>query len=82
MSFLKPLVSFPLNFASPFSAMTHNSSEIFWLTIICFGRKELIKAQFSRLLSALKFITFLMPILKQKDPGLFQFFITVQCHER
>ena len=29
--FLKPRVSFPLNFASPFSVMIHNSYEIFWL---------------------------------------------------
>ena len=28
MSFFKPQVSFPLNFASPFNVMTHNSSEI------------------------------------------------------
>ena len=31
MSFFKPRVSFPLKFASPFSAMIHNSSEIFLL---------------------------------------------------
>ena len=31
MSFYKPRVSFTLNFASPFSVMTHNSSETFWL---------------------------------------------------
>ena len=30
-SFSKSWVSFPLNFASPFSVMTHNSSEIFYL---------------------------------------------------
>ena len=29
ISFFEPRVSFPLNFASPFSVMTHNSSEIF-----------------------------------------------------
>ena len=29
VSFLKPQVSFSLNFASPFSVVTHNSSEIF-----------------------------------------------------
>ena len=29
MSFFKPRVSFQLNFATPFSVMTHNSSEIF-----------------------------------------------------
>ena len=30
MSFFKPRVSFPLNYASPFSVMTRNSYEIFW----------------------------------------------------
>ena len=29
MSFFKPQINFPLNFASPFSVMIHNSSEIF-----------------------------------------------------
>ena len=29
MLFFKPQVSFPLNSTQPFSAMTHNSSEIF-----------------------------------------------------
>ena len=29
MSFFKPRVNFPLNFASPFSVITHNSYEIF-----------------------------------------------------
>ena len=55
MSFFKPQVSFLLNFASPFSIMTHNSSEIFWLIhySICFGQNEPINAQFFRLLSAL-----------------------------
>ena len=31
MSFFKPQVSFPLNFAPPFSVMAHNSSEMFQL---------------------------------------------------
>ena len=31
MSFFKLRVSFPLNFASPYSVMTHNSSNIFYL---------------------------------------------------
>ena len=31
MLFFKPHISFPLNFASPFSVMTQNSSEIFQL---------------------------------------------------
>ena len=31
MSFFKSQLSFPLNFASPFSAVTHNFSEILYL---------------------------------------------------
>ena len=31
MIFFKSRVSFPLNFASSFSVMTHNSSEVLWL---------------------------------------------------
>ena len=31
MSFFKPQINFPLNSESPFSAMIHNSSEIFLL---------------------------------------------------
>ena len=46
---------FSFKFASPFSVMTHNSSEIFKLQhcSVCFGKKESISAQFFRLLSAL-----------------------------
>ena len=34
MSFLKPQVSFPLNFASPFSVMTHNPPQFFLAEIL------------------------------------------------
>ena len=44
----KPRVSFSINFASPFSVMTHNFSEI-----LCFGQKEPIKVQILRFLSTL-----------------------------
>ena len=40
MSSLKPRVSFALNFASYFSVMTHNSSEIFWLKHYMLGKKK------------------------------------------
>ena len=54
MSFFKPRVSFPLNFASSFSAMTYDSSETFKLKhVTCFGQKEPVKVQFFRILSAL-----------------------------
>ena len=40
MSFFKPQVSFPLNFISPFSVMTHNSSEILYLKHYMFWTKR------------------------------------------
>ena len=49
--FFRPQVSFPLNFESPFSVITHNSYEIF--KILCFGQKEPIKVQFFRFLGTL-----------------------------
>ena len=52
MSFFKPQVGFHLNFALPFSVMTHNPSEIFQLKHISFGQKEPINIQFFRFLSA------------------------------
>ena len=53
MLFFKPQVSFPLNFASPFSVMTHNPLKFSNWNIICFGQKEPINVQFFRFLSAL-----------------------------
>ena len=53
MSSFKPRVSFPLNFASPFSVMKHNSSDIFYLKHYMLWTKEPINVQFFRLLSAL-----------------------------
>ena len=60
MSFIKPRVTFPLNFASLFSVMTPiklllNITPIKYSSwnIIYFGQKEPIKVQFFSLLSAL-----------------------------
>ena len=53
MSFFKPQVSFPLNFASPSSVMTKNSSEIFLAELLRFGQQKPIKVQILRLLCAL-----------------------------
>ena len=47
MSFFKPQVSFPLNFASPFSVMALNSSEIFLLKHYALDRKSPLKYKFS-----------------------------------
>ena len=75
MSFFKPWVSFPLNFASPFSIMTHNFSEIFSWKIIYFGQKELINVQFFRLLSALrKFQAIPHAIFETTSSGFIQTF--------
>ena len=43
MSFLKAQVSFPLNFASIFSAIKQNSPVLFSSNIVYFGQKEPIK---------------------------------------
>ena len=53
MSFFKSQVSFPLNFASHFSVMTHNSSENFQLKHYMLWTKIAISVQFFRLLGAL-----------------------------
>ena len=47
LSFFKPLVSLPLNFATPFSVVTHNSLKFSNWNIICFVQKEPINVQFS-----------------------------------
>ena len=46
-SFFKPRISFPLNFASPFSVMTHNFSEIFWLKHYTLDKKSPSKCKIS-----------------------------------
>ena len=46
-------ISFPWNFASPFSVMTQNSSEIFLLNYYPLDKKNPIKVQVLRLLWAL-----------------------------
>ena len=53
MSFFKPRVSFSLNFASPFSAMTHNSYKIFWLKHYMLWTKRAYQSTIFRLLSTL-----------------------------
>ena len=53
MSFFKPRVSFPLNFALPFSVMIIIPLKFSSWNIICFWQKGPINVQFFRLLSAL-----------------------------
>ena len=52
-SFFKPQVSFPLNFASPFSVMTHNFFEIFYLKHYMLLTKKAHKCTIFQTLSAL-----------------------------
>ena len=75
MSFSNPYVSFLLNFALPFSVMTHNSSKISWLKH--YMQKELINVQFFRLLSALMSVQPIPhPIFKITRSGLVSWKIT------
>ena len=53
MSFFKPQVSFRLNFATPFSVITHNSSEIFLLKQCTLWTKRAHQCPIFRLLGAL-----------------------------
>ena len=78
MSFFKPQISFTLNFPSPFSVTTHNSSEIFLLKHYIVWKKRANQKQFFRILSVLMKVHPIPQALK----SLFKFNITVQCHER
>ena len=51
-SYLKPQVSFTLNFAPLFSVMRNNSTVLYQLKLYIFGQKGLIKEQNFRLLTA------------------------------
>ena len=74
MSFFKPQVSFCLNFATPFSAMT---LKIFNWNSVCFGQKQPISVQFSEFwVLYWKFTQFLMLFLKPQSQGLSKFCIT------
>ena len=75
MSFFKPKISFHLNFATPFSVMTHYSCKI----VI----KRVHQCTIFRLLGALmKVHPIPLPFLKPQGQALFKFCITVQCYER
>ena len=53
MSFFNPQVSFPLNFATPFSVMAHNSSESFQLKQYMLWTKRAHQCTIFRILGAL-----------------------------
>ena len=89
MSFFKSRVSFHLNFASTFTVMTRNSSDIFKLKrVICFGQRETNKVKYFRLLSALmEAHPIPYAIFETLRSGFFQIcsnskFKTVQCRGR
>ena len=77
MSFVKSQVSFPLNFASPFSVVTYNPSETFGWNIIPFGQKEPINVQFLRPLNAVMKV---LPILHANFETTRSGFIQVVHH--
>ena len=84
MLFFKPQVSFPLNFASPFSVMTHNSSEIFWLKHNMLLTKRVHQCTDFQIFecSNESLPNFSCHFWNHKGQSLFKFCITVQCHER
>ena len=73
-----------LDFATPFSVMTHNSSEIFHLKQYMLWTKRAHQCTIFRLLGALMTKAHLIPhaIFKATRLGFFEFCITVQYHER
>ena len=74
-SFLKPQVSFSLNFASPFSVIIQNPSEIFWLKHYILRIKKAHQCTI--------FQTFECSIMKVHPISHAIFETTIfQCHER
>ena len=77
MSFLELRVSFFSNFPALFSVITHNFSEIYKLKQYIFWTKRAHQCTISGLFSALIKVHRI-----SHGQGLFNFYITVQCHER
>ena len=75
MSFFNPQVSFCLNFATPFSVMTHNSSENFQLKQYMLWTKRTHKCTIFTLLGVLMMRVHpnLMPFLKPQGQGFSNF---------
>ena len=73
MSFFNPQVSFCLNFATPFSVMTHNSSEIFKLKQYILWSKKAHQWTTFRLLGALMKVHLIHhAIFETTRPGFIQ----------
>ena len=82
LSYFKPQVSFHLSFESPFSVMTQNSSEIFWLKHYALNKKSPSKYKFPNFwVLHRNFTQFLMSVLKPQGQSSFKFCITFRCHE-
>ena len=81
MSFFKPQISSPLNFALSFSVMIHNSYEIFSPKRMLW-RKRALQCTTFQTFECSKFTQFLMLFFKPQSQSLFKFYTTVQCHER
>ena len=70
MPFFQPQASFPLDFASSFSVMTHNSPEMFQVKHNMLWTKKLIKSDNVKVYS--KFAS-LFSVMKDNSSVLFQF---------
>ena len=83
MSFFKPQVSFRSNFATPFSGMKHNSSDIFYLKQYTLWTKRAHQCTIFRLLGALmKVHSISQAIFETTRSGFIQILHHFQCHER
>ena len=82
-SFYKPQVSFPLNFALPFSVMTHNSSEIFQLKHFMHWTKKVHQSTIFQNFKCFKEISPNSSChFRNHKVREFKFCIAVQYHER
>ena len=84
MTFFKP-ITFSLNFASPFSVMTHNFSEMFYLKQFILWTKKAYQSTIFQTFeysnkSSLDFSCYFCP--RSQGQGLSKFCMTGQCLER
>ena len=84
MTFFKP-ITFSLNFASPFSVMTHNFSEMFYLKQFILWTKKAYQSTIFQTFeysnkSSLDFSCHFCP--RSQGQGLSKFCMTGQCLER
>ena len=81
MSFSKPQVSFPSNFASLFSVMKDKCSELFMSNVVYFAQKESTKVEILRISCAQVKIHQTVVIFETTNQFFFEFCINLQCHE-